>query len=154
MGVGTSSTAAPRASRLDALVEPRQSRTVSSAPHEPDAVAHLYLRRLQQGREDVVDVDQLIFSEKFEGERTQTSTFATAPPLHGGVVEQGDYTVAPDAPESVHTLVARYGEIDGLFPEELKADALPFFIDWLKDRCSWFRSPRTPTTMPTPSSRR
>lgn len=34
----------------------------------------------------------------------------------------------------MHTLVARYGEIDGLFPDELKTDALPFFIDWLKDR--------------------
>jgi len=30
--------------------------------------------------------------------------------------------------------VRRYGELDGLVPDELKDGALPFFIDWLKDR--------------------
>jgi hypothetical protein len=39
-----------------------------------------------------------------------------------------------DAPESVHTLVMRYDELDSLFPDELREKALPFFIDWLKDR--------------------
>jgi hypothetical protein len=92
-----------------------------------------YLRRLQQSREDVVDVDQLIFSEKF-GEKSFNLDVRDRTDCMEELFEQGDYTVPPDAPESVHTLVARYGEIDGLFPEELKADALPFFIDWLKDR--------------------
>lgn len=36
--------------------------------------------------------------------------------------------------ESVHTLVNRYDELDALFPDELRSAALPFFIDWLKDR--------------------
>ena len=46
----------------------------------------------------------------------------------------GEYEPPADAAESVHTLVKRYVELDGLFPDELRGKALPFFIDWLKDR--------------------
>jgi hypothetical protein len=48
--------------------------------------------------------------------------------------DHGTYDPKPDDPESVRTLVARYEELDGLLPEELRGDALPYFIDWLKDR--------------------
>jgi hypothetical protein len=92
-----------------------------------------YLRRLQQGRVDVVDIDQLIFSEKF-GEKSFNLDVQDRTDCMEELFEHGEYAVPSEAPISVHTLVARYGEIEGLFPEELRADALPFFIDWLKDR--------------------
>jgi hypothetical protein len=92
-----------------------------------------YLRRLQQGRDDVVDIDQLIFSEKF-GEKSFNLDVPDRNDCMEALFEHGEYEPSADAPESVHTLVGRYGELDGLFPDELKADALPFFIDWLKDR--------------------
>jgi hypothetical protein len=92
-----------------------------------------YLRRLQQGREDMVDIDQLIFSEKF-GEKSFNLDVPDRTGCMEALFEHGEYEPPVDGPESVHTLVGRYGELDGLFPDELKGPALPFFIDWLKDR--------------------
>ena len=48
--------------------------------------------------------------------------------------EHGTYEPPTAASESVHTLVNRYDELARLFPDELRDRALPFFIDWLKDR--------------------
>ena len=92
-----------------------------------------FLRRLQQGREDVVDIDQLIFSEKF-GEKSFNLDVPDRVDCMEALFEHGSYEPPADAPESVHTLVNRYDELDGLFPDELRGEALPFFIDWLKDR--------------------
>ncbi|SEG78948.1 Uncharacterized conserved protein, contains ParB-like and HNH nuclease domains [Thermomonospora echinospora] len=92
-----------------------------------------YLRRLQQNREDMVDIDQLIFSEKF-GEKSFNLDVPDRKDCMESLFEHGEHEPPLDAPESVHTLVGRYTELDGLFPEELKSRALPFFIDWLKDR--------------------
>lgn len=92
-----------------------------------------YLRRLQYGRDDAVDIDQLIFSEKF-GEKSFNLAVPDRTDCMEGLFETGEYEPPAEAPESVHTLVARYSELDGLFPEELRQQALPFFIDWLKDR--------------------
>ncbi len=92
-----------------------------------------YLRRLQQDRPDKVDVDPLIFSEKF-GEKSFNLDVADRNDCMRALFEDGSYEPKPADPESVHTLVARYEELDGLFPDELREAALPFFIDWLKDR--------------------
>jgi uncharacterized protein with ParB-like and HNH nuclease domain len=92
-----------------------------------------FLRRLQRGREDVVDIDQLIFSEKF-GEKSFNLDVSSRVDCMEALFEYGSYEPPSDAAESVHTLVDRYGELDGLFPDELRGKALPFFIDWLKDR--------------------
>jgi hypothetical protein len=92
-----------------------------------------FLRRLQQDRSDKVDVDPLIFSEKF-GERSFNLDVPDRNGCMKALFEDGDYDPKPDDPESVYTLVARYDELDGLFPDELRDAALPFFIDWLKDR--------------------
>ncbi len=87
----------------------------------------------QQGREDVVDVDQLIFSEKF-GEKSFNLDVPDRVDCMEALFEHGAFEPPTDAPESVHTLLSRYDELDGLFPDELRGKALPFFIDWLKDR--------------------
>ena len=92
-----------------------------------------YLRRLQQGRDVVVDVDQLIFSEKF-GDKSFNLDVIDRNECMEALFEHGQYEPPADAPQSVHTLVGRYGELDGLFPDELRESVLPFFIDWLKDR--------------------
>jgi len=92
-----------------------------------------YLRRLQQGREDLVNVDELIYSEKF-GEKSFNLDVADRIDCMDALFEHGEYDSPADAPESVRTLVSRYAELDGLFPEELRGQALAFFIDWFKDR--------------------
>lgn len=92
-----------------------------------------YLRRLQLGRHDQVDIDPMIFSEKY-GEKSFNLDVADRNECMEALFERGEYEPPADAPESVHVLVARYGEFDALFPDELRDEALPYFLDWLKDR--------------------
>ena len=94
-----------------------------------------YLRRLQKGRDekDIVNIDELIYSTKFR-EKSFNLDVPDRNDCMEALFEHGEYEPPTDAAESVHTLVARYAELDGLFPDELKGTALPYFIDWLKDR--------------------
>lgn len=93
-----------------------------------------YLRRLQSDLDtSEVKIDELIYSEAY-GEKSFNLDIADRNDSMQGLFEQGEYEAAPESVESVHTLIARYSEIDGLFPDELKGGALPYFIDWLKDR--------------------
>ena len=92
-----------------------------------------FLRRLQLGRLDTVDIDQLIFSEKF-GEKSFNLDVPDRVECMEALFEKGQYEPSAEAAESVRTLVSRYDELEGLFPAELRDKALPFFIDWLKDR--------------------
>ena len=43
----------------------------------------------------------------------------------------GEEFADADAPESVANILARYGDIEELFPDELAGAALPYFVDWL-----------------------
>ena len=93
------------------------------------------LHRLQQEQdvEDSDDIRELIFSKKF-GEKSFNLDIPDRRECMEALFAKGFYEPPQGAPESVYTLVARYGEIDELFPDELRKEALPFFIDWLKDR--------------------
>src|ERR1700761_5796745 len=82
-----------------------------------------FLRRLQQGREDEVDIDQLIFSEKF-GEKSFNLDVPDRVDCMEAIFDHGSYEPSSDAPESVQTLVSRYDELDGLFPDELRGRSL------------------------------
>jgi hypothetical protein len=44
---------------------------------------------------------------------------------------EGQPVDVTDRPESVQNLVQRYHDLETCFPEELRAAALPYFIDWL-----------------------
>lgn len=44
---------------------------------------------------------------------------------------KGEDFVQADPPESIANILARYGEIEDLFPEDLVGSALPYFVDWL-----------------------
>ncbi|MGO1510431.1 MAG: DUF262 domain-containing protein, partial [Actinomycetales bacterium] len=92
-----------------------------------------YLRRLQENRDVTVKIDDLIFSESY-GEMSFNLDVPDRNDCMQALFDNGEYDPPTDAVESVHTLVNRYGELEALFPDELKGDALPYFIDWLKDR--------------------
>ena len=89
----------------------------------------IFLRSQQLEREDRVNVDELILSEKF-GEQTfnlqvDERRACMKALYHGQPFEPNSQS------ESVQTIVARYHDIEEYFPEELTEDALPYFIDWL-----------------------
>ncbi|MDM7990732.1 DUF262 domain-containing protein [Arthrobacter sp. zg-Y877] len=89
-----------------------------------------YLRRLQDQRAVRVPIDDLLMVEKY-GKKSFNLDVADRRECMTALFETGQFSPDSTASESVQTLVARYDELDDIFPDELRQDALPFFIDWL-----------------------
>ncbi|MBN8656042.1 MAG: DUF262 domain-containing protein [Anaerolineae bacterium] len=92
----------------------------------------LLLIFLQHQIEDVEQkgqIAELIFSQKF-GRRS----FNLDIPERTACMEalyKGEEYADPNAPESIANIIARYNDIEEMFPEELAGVALPYFVDWL-----------------------
>ncbi len=74
-------------------------------------------------------IADLIFSQKY-GKRS----FNLDIPERTSCMEalyKGEEFADLDSPESVANIIARYAELEDLFPGDLAGDALPYFVDWL-----------------------
>jgi hypothetical protein len=74
-------------------------------------------------------VADLIFSQKY-GKRS----FNLDIPERTACMEalyKGEEFADPNGPESIANVLARYAELEDLFPEKLAGGALPYFVDWL-----------------------
>jgi uncharacterized protein with ParB-like and HNH nuclease domain len=91
----------------------------------------IYLNNRQRGRQetDRVPIEELIFSVKF-GQKSFNIDVEGRGDCMEALFEGKQFDVE-GKPETVANLVARYEEIDELFPKELQEKALPYFIDWL-----------------------
>ncbi|MFB4165333.1 DUF262 domain-containing protein [Alteribacillus sp. JSM 102045] len=94
----------------------------------------IYLHNLQIGFSDEkkVDVSDLIFSIKF-GKKS----FNLNVPERDDCVNalfSGQVYDPSDQSESVRNIVYRYKDIEEEFPNSLKGDTLPYFIDWLLEK--------------------
>lgn len=89
------------------------------------------LRNLQKDRDDKVNVDELIFSEKFAQKSFNLHVEERTPAMDALYADGGETFNATDRAESVQNLIARYGDLETSFPDELRAAALPYFVDWL-----------------------
>lgn len=87
------------------------------------------LRNLQKDQAKQVNVDELIFSEKFDQKSFNLHVDERTPAMEA--LYEGQPFDVTDRPESVQNLVQRYRDLETCFPEELRDDALPYFIDWL-----------------------
>ena len=87
------------------------------------------LRNLQNGQAPMVNVDELIFSERY-GEKSFNLHIDERTSAMEALYESKDPDVT-DQTESVQNIVKRYRDLETCFPEELREAALPFFIDWL-----------------------
>lgn len=87
------------------------------------------LRNLQKDRDKRVNVDELIFSEKFDQKSFNLHVDERTPAMDA--LYEGQPLDVTDRPESVQNLVQRYRDLEAYFPEELRDVALPYFIDWL-----------------------
>jgi hypothetical protein len=74
-------------------------------------------------------ISDLVFSQKY-GRRSFNLDVPERADCMDALYRQEEY-VEPNPPESVANILARYDDIEELFPDELKEDALPYFIDWL-----------------------
>jgi hypothetical protein len=94
----------------------------------------IWLRRLQEGRDDAIDgIDQLIYSNRF-GERTFAVDDKERRRCLHALLTGADFDTASEPSASVRNLWYRFADIDRLFPEELRDEELPFFICWLLER--------------------
>ena len=89
----------------------------------------IYLRNLQRERAEQVNIDELIFSEQY-GEKSFNLHVEERTPCMEALFEQQTFDPT-DKSESVQNIVARYNDIEEIFPDELREDSLPYFIDWL-----------------------
>lgn len=89
----------------------------------------IHLHRLQEGRDERVDVQNLIYSEKYG-----RKSFNLDVPDRVEVMQKlmaGEPIEANGESESVRNIAARYGNIADHLPEEATESALPYFVDWL-----------------------
>lgn len=94
----------------------------------------IFLKNLQfqQKRKDKVNINNLIYSEKYG----KKSFNLEDPDDHwrekcfNALYLDEDFNI-DDKSETIRNIVFRYRDIEDLFPESLQQKALPFFIEWL-----------------------
>ena len=91
----------------------------------------ILLRNLQRGREDVVSVDDLIFSERY-GQKTFNLAVDERARCMEALYEDKAFDTS-DQSESVQNLYERYQDMESHFPAYLREQALPYFVDWFID---------------------
>ncbi|MCD6598981.1 MAG: DUF262 domain-containing protein [Dehalococcoidia bacterium] len=92
----------------------------------------IFLNNLQRNRSDRVNVDELIYSVKFSKKTFNIEVDERTACMEALLKDQTfDET---DEPESVQNIMARYRDIQELFPEEIRDKSLPYFIDWLMEK--------------------
>jgi len=93
----------------------------------------IYLNHLQMGNSDSdrVDVNNFIYSEKY-GQKSFNIDVPERSDCIRALFSGEDFPMDAQ-PESIRNIVARYEDIEQLFPDTLKNSTLPYFIDWLID---------------------
>lgn len=89
----------------------------------------IYLRNLQKDREKQVNIDELIFSEKYDRKSFNLHVDERIPCMEA--LFDGKPFDLTNRPESVLNIYKRYRNIEESFPTELRNGALLYFIDWL-----------------------
>lgn len=89
----------------------------------------IHIRNLQKDRSEQVNIDELIFSEKF-GQKTFNMHVPERIACMDALFNEQPFDENGEL-ESVRNIVARYQDIVEFLPVEIAGDALPHFIDWL-----------------------
>ncbi|MRB23436.1 DUF262 domain-containing protein [Bacillus thuringiensis] len=89
----------------------------------------IYLNNLQADRRDKVNIDHLIFSERY-GRKSFNIQVEEREQCLNALFNNQLFDPRGQS-ESVQNIYARYKYIEEVFPEQLKKKALPFFIEWL-----------------------
>lgn len=92
----------------------------------------ILLKHLQKDRKDAVQVDDLIYSEKY-GERSFNLDVPERDACMNALFEGQPFDPGETESKSVRNIYERYQDLRESFPDELKGEALPYFVDWLLD---------------------
>ena len=91
----------------------------------------MYLNNLQKNiNTNQINIENLIFTKKF-GKKTFCIDVKERKACLEGLYENETYDIENEKNESVINLYNRYKDIEKIFPQELKSDILPLFIEWL-----------------------
>jgi len=91
----------------------------------------IYLNNLQKNSAEKVAIDHLIFSDR-HGVRSFNINVEEREKCLNALYTDNISTFSPfGEPESVRAIFERYQDISEIYPEDLKEEALPYFIDWL-----------------------
>lgn len=91
----------------------------------------IYLNNLQKELGQSEKLESFIFSEKY-GEMSFNIQVEERINCMEALFKTGDYEPKEGDDESTINMASRYDDIEKAFPEEIKNNVLPFFIDWLK----------------------
>jgi hypothetical protein len=89
----------------------------------------IFLHHQAQDAEQKGQLAELIFSQKY-GSRSFNLDVAERTPCMEALYK-GEEFLDPTPSESMANILARYADVEDLFPDELKGDVLPYFADWL-----------------------
>jgi hypothetical protein len=91
----------------------------------------IFLHHRLSDAEQKGQVADLVFSQKYGTRSFNLDIEERAACMEA--LYKGEPFGDPDPPESVVNILARYGDLEELFPEELAGAALPYFVDWLAE---------------------
>lgn len=95
----------------------------------------IYLNNLQKAQatsqDEIIKLDSMIFDTHFGKKTFNIDVPEREKCMHA--LFNGDLSYIPDN-ESAKNMLDRYADIEEYFPDELKGEALPFFIYWLIER--------------------
>lgn len=91
----------------------------------------IFLNNLQKELGGKESIESLIFSEKY-GQKSFNIQVEERKACLEKLFLTGSYEVQPEDDESTRNMALRYADIAEAFPEEVKGNAFPYFLDWLK----------------------
>jgi uncharacterized protein with ParB-like and HNH nuclease domain len=91
----------------------------------------IFLNNLQKELGGKESIEPLVFSEKY-GQKSFNIQVEERKKCLEKLFLEGCYDVQPDDDESTVNMAKRYADIGEAFPEEIKGNAFPYFLDWLK----------------------
>lgn len=93
----------------------------------------IYLNNLQKESTDPEEIAPLIFSKK-GGRRSYNIEVPDRTKILDSFFNQTEYDITDEKDESIKNMYERYTDIENIFPESLKNEKLPLFIEWLKEK--------------------
>ncbi len=89
----------------------------------------IFLQHRLADSEQKGQISKLIFSPKYGARSFNLDISERLACMEA--LYKGEEFAEPDPPESVANILARFGELEDLLPDDLAGPALPYFVDWL-----------------------
>jgi uncharacterized protein with ParB-like and HNH nuclease domain len=91
----------------------------------------VFLNHVQKELGGHESIEPLVFSEKY-GQKSFNIQVEERRECLEKLFIEGEYKIQPGDDESTVNMARRYANIVDAFPEEIRGDAFPYFLDWLK----------------------